>query len=163
MKKLVSLLLALVATVAVSAQSLPNLKVEDLAGKEIAVRSLVGEKPLIMCFWAITCKPCIMEINTINDQIEEWRKMADFNVVVVSVDDVRMKSKARSFAQSNGWDWGFTCLFDYNQALKRAMNVSLTPQSFVFDKQGNVVFSHSGYTPGSEQQLIEKVIEISKK
>ena len=60
-----------------------------------------------------------------------------------------------------GWD--FICLFDQNQTLKRAMNVSLTPQSFVVDADGNVVFSHSGYTPGSEQQLLDKVIEISKR
>ena len=43
------------------------------------------------------------------------------------------------------------------------MNVSLTPQSFVVDSKGNIVYSHTGYTPGSEQELIDKVIKISKK
>ena len=42
------------------------------------------------------------------------------------------------------------------------MNVSLTPQSFVLDKEGRIVFSHSGYTPGSEQLLLDKILELNK-
>ena len=96
-----------------------------------------------------------------NDALEEWREEADFEVVAISVDDVRLKARAKAKATSMGWD--FVCLFDANQAMKRAMNVSLTPQSFVVDAEGNIVFSHSGYTPGSEQLLFEKLLETIKK
>ena len=149
------------AIATVSAQSLPDVRVENLDGVEVSVRSLAGKKPLIICYWSIACKPCIQELNSINDQIEDWRKEADFDVVAVSVDDVRLKATAKAKAASLGWE--FICLFDANQTLKRAMNVSLTPQSFVVDAEGNIVFSHSGYSPGSEQLLLDKVIEISKK
>jgi thioredoxin-related protein len=54
-------------------------------------------------------------------------------------------------------------VYDENQTLKRAMNVSLTPQSFVVDANGNIVYSHSGYTPGSEQLLFDKVVALKKK
>lgn len=161
MKKLFCLACALVAAVAVSAQALPDVKVETAEGKIISTRSLTGKKPLIISYWSIACKPCIQELNAINDALDEWREEADFDVVAVSVDDVRMKARAKAKASSLGWE--FICLFDENQALKRAMNVSLTPQSFVVDADGNIVFSHSGYTPGSEQVLLDKVIEISKK
>ena len=43
------------------------------------------------------------------------------------------------------------------------MNVSLTPQSFVVDKKGNIVYSHTGYTPGCENELIDIVIDLNKK
>ena len=49
------------------------------------------------------------------------------------------------------------------QELKRAMNVSLTPQSFVVDAEGNIIYSHSGYTPGSEQELFDKIVALKKK
>ncbi|MBQ2418161.1 MAG: TlpA family protein disulfide reductase [Alistipes sp.] len=160
MKRLFTLILALVAVVAASAQQLPDVKVENAEGKVISVRELTG-KPLIICYWSITCKPCIQELMTILDQIEDWKAEADFEVVAVSVDDARLKATAKAKSKAFGDD--FICLFDYNQALKRAMNVSLTPQSFVVDGKGNIVYSHTGYTPGSEQELIEKVIEISKK
>ena len=160
MNKLLCLAVALVASLAVSAQQLPDVKVENEAGKVISTRSLVG-KPMIISYWSLACKPCIQELNAMNDALEEWREEADFEVVAVSVDDVRLKARAKAKATSMGWD--FVCLFDANQAMKRAMNVSLTPQSFVVDAEGNIVFSHSGYTPGSEQLLFEKLLETIKK
>lgn len=151
----------MMSVAAVSAQALPDVQVENAQGKMISTRSLVNGKPLIISYWSIACKPCIQELNAINDQLEEWREEADFDVVAVSVDDVRLKATAKAKAAAMGWD--FTCIYDANQALKRAMNVSLTPQSFVVDAEGNIVFSHSGYTPGSEVVLLEKVLEISEK
>ena len=124
-------------------------------------RSLIGGKPLIISFWSLACKPCIQELNAINDQLDEWREQADFEVIAVSVDDVRMKAAAKAKSRSFGWD--FICIFDGNQTLKRAMNVSLTPQSFVLDKEGRIVFSHSGYTPGSEQLLLDKILSLTNR
>jgi len=161
MKKLFCLVIAMMSVAAVSAQALPDVQVENAQGKMISTRSLVNGKPLIISYWSIACKPCIQELNAINDQLEEWREEADFDVVAVSVDDVRLKATAKAKAAAMGWD--FTCIYDANQALKRAMNVSLTPQSFVVDAEGNIIFSHSGYTPGSEVVLLEKVLEISEK
>jgi thioredoxin-related protein len=62
-------------------------------------------------------------------------------------------------AQGQGWD-DFICLYDKNQDFKRAMNVASTPWVFVVDGEGNIVYSHSGYTPGSEQELFEKILEL---
>lgn len=159
MKKLFGLVCALMTVVGVSAQKLPDVKIENADGEMISTASLTGKKPLIISYWSIACKPCLQELNAINDQLEEWREEADFDVIAVSVDDVRLKSTAKARAAAFGWD--FICLFDDNQTLKRAMNVNLTPQSFVVDAQGNIVFSHTGYTPGSEQLLLDKIIEIS--
>ena len=41
------------------------------------------------------------------------------------------------------------------------MNVSLTPQTFIVDAEGMIVYSHSGYTPGSEQELLDKLLELA--
>lgn len=159
--KTVSVLCFLTLSFFASAQTLPDVKVEDAQGKEISTRSLLTGKPLIISYWSIACKPCIQELNAINDAIEEWREEADFDVIAVSVDDVRMQATAKAKASALGWE--FTCIYDANQDLKRAMNVSLTPQSFVVDAEGNIVFSHSGYTPGSEELLFDKVLELSGK
>lgn len=143
------------------AQQLPDVKVEDIDGKVVSVRSLVKGKPMIISYWSIACKPCIQELNAINDALEDWRKEADFDVVAVSTDDARLKSAGKNMATSRGWE--FICLFDDKQTLRRAMNVTLTPQSFIIDGEGNIVYSHSGYTPGSEEVLFEKILELKKK
>ena len=150
------LMLALVIGVSASAQTLPDVKVENQEGKVISVRELVDGTPMIISFWSTTCKPCIMELNAINDSFYEWLEEVDMKVVAISVDDSRTLSRARAMTQGQGWD-DFVCLYDKNQDFKRAMNVSLTPHTFIVDGNGTIVYSHSGYTPGSEQELFEKI------
>ena len=161
MRKILTLLTLVLATFVASAQQLPDVKVEDAQGKLVSVRSLAQGKPMIISYWSIACKPCIQELNAINDSLAEWREEADLVVVAVSVDDARLKASAKAIASSRGWE--FVCVYDENQTLKRAMNVSLTPQSFVVDANGNIIYSHSGYTPGSEQLLFDKVVALKKK
>ena len=42
------------------------------------------------------------------------------------------------------------------------MNVTLTPQVYVVDKDGKIVYSHTGYSPGSENELLKKIKELKK-
>ena len=155
------LMLALFVGVSASAQTLPDVKIENQEGKVISIRDVVDGTPMIISFWSTTCKPCIMELNAINESLYEWLDEVDMKVVAVSVDDARTLSRARAMTQGQGWD-DFTCLYDKNQDLKRAMNVSLTPHTFIVDGKGNIVYSHSGYTPGSEQELFEKIKKLQK-
>ena len=156
MKKMMFLMLALFIGVSASAQSLPTVNVENQEGKVVSTRDLVDGTPMIISFWSTTCKPCIAELNAINESLYEWVDEVDMKVVAVSVDDSRTLTRARGMAQGQGWD-DFICLYDKNQDFKRAMNVASTPWVFVVDGEGNIVYSHSGYTPGSEQELFEKI------
>ena len=159
MKKFMFLMVALFVGVSASAQMLPDVKVENQEGKTISIREVVDGTPMIISFWSTTCKPCIMELNAINESLYDWQEEVDMKVVAVSVDDARTLSRARAMTQGQGWD-DYTCVYDKNQDLKRAMNVSLTPHTFIVDGKGNIVYSHSGYTPGSEQELFEKIKKL---
>lgn len=156
MKKFMFLMLALIVGFSASAQSLPDVKIENQEGKVISTKSLVDGTPMIISFWSTTCKPCIMELNAVNDNLYDWLEEVNMKVVAVSVDDARTVSRARAMTKGQGWD-DFVCIYDKNQDFKRAMNVSLTPHTFIVDGKGNIVYSHSGYTPGSEQELFEKI------
>ena len=161
MKKLLFLMLAVMVGVGASAQSLPDVKIENQEGKVISTKSLADGTPMIISFWSTTCKPCIQELNAINDNLADWLEEVDMKVVAVSVDDARTVSRARAMTKGQGWD-DYVCLYDKNQDFKRAMNVSLTPHVFIVDGKGNIVYSHSGYTPGSEQELFEKIKALKK-
>ena len=155
MKKLMFLMFALVMGFSASAQTLPDVKIENQEGKVVSIREVIDGTPMILSFWSTTCKPCIMELNAINNNLPDWLEEVNMKVVAVSVDDARTVSRARAMTQGQGWD-EYTCLYDKNQDLKRAMNVSLTPHTFIVDGDGTIVYSHSGYTPGSEQELFKK-------
>ena len=70
MKKIVLAALVLLATSVAMAQ-IPSVKVENNKGKTISTASLVdGKTPMIISFWAVTCKPCIRELDAINEALQ---------------------------------------------------------------------------------------------
>ena len=161
MNKLIYIVFFLLFTLTASAQDAwPDVKVENAKGEVISTKNILGGKPAIVSFWGVTCKPCLTELNTLNELMEEGKEEVDFNIIAVSIDDSRFTARARSMVK--GFDWNFICLFDKNQDLKRAMNVMLTPQTFVVDGTGKVVYAHTGYTPGSEYELLEQLKAIGK-
>ncbi len=139
---------------------IPSVKVEDGKGKVVNTAELVdGKTPMIISFWAVTCKPCIRELDAINDVYLDWIEEANFRVVAVSTDDARFTAQARSLAEGHGWS-DYTLLYDKNGDFKRAMNVQFTPQVYVVDKDGKIVYSHTGYTPGGEYELFEIIKKL---
>ena len=59
-------------------------------------------------------------------------------------------------ARGRGWD-NFLFAFDTNKEYTRAMNVVSMPHVFLYDKNGKLVYSHVGYSPGDEQELFRKI------
>ena len=159
MKKMLFAALMLLISSTAMAQ-IPSVKVEDGKGKVVNTAELVdGKTPMIISFWAVTCKPCIRELDAINDVYLDWIEEANFRVVAVSTDDARFTAQARSLAEGHGWS-DYTLLYDKNGDFKRAMNVQFTPQVYVVDKDGKIVYSHTGYTPGGEYELFEVIKKL---
>ena len=59
--------------------------------------------------------------------------------------------------------WKYTILSDVNSDLKKTLNFPNVPQTFLIDKSGNIVYSHSGYAPGDEDELEKKIKKIASK
>lgn len=136
----------------------PSVKVETSKGEVFETKSLLrAGKPMIISFWSTSCKPCIRELDAVYDALPDWKEEVDFNVVAVSTDDSRLLAKARSFAEGRGWGEDFLLLFDKNQDFMRAMNVSQVPHVFVLDSKGKVVYSHTSYLPGNENELFDAI------
>ena len=151
------LTVALLISTAAFAQ-VPSVTVEDAKGEAVDTKEIISEGvPTIVSFWSTICKPCIRELDAIYDALPDWMEEADFRVVAVSTDDSRLLAKAKSFAEGRGWGEDFTLLFDKNQDFMRAMNVSVVPHVFVFDANGNIVYSHTSYVPGGELEVFEAV------
>ena len=159
MKKMLFAALMLLISSTAMAQ-IPSVKVEDGKGKVVNTAELVdGKTPMIISFWAVTCKPCIRELDAIADLYPDWIEEANFRVVAVSTDDARFTAQARSLAEGHGWS-DYTLVYDKNGDFKRAMNVQFTPQVYVVDKDGKIVYSHTGYTPGGEYELFEEIKKL---
>ena len=96
-------------------QGIPAGEVENIAGQRVSTATFCdGKRPVAVSLWATWCKPCIKELDTVSELLEQWREEGlDFRFVAVSVDDSRSSSKARAFASGRGWD-GMELFFDPN-------------------------------------------------
>ena len=160
MKKLIITLLMLIAINQIFAQAqkqtLPDINLKDINGKLVNVGDYSKNgKIIIVSFWATWCTPCKKELNNINDLYEEWKSKYDIIVVAVTIDNARNVMKVKPYV--DGQAWPFDILLDVNSDLMRAMNVINPPHTFLIDKTGNVVYSHTGYLEGDEFTLEEKI------
>jgi peroxiredoxin len=158
-KSIILLFILLVGVAAQGLAQLPAVVLKDINGKTINTAKLSNEgKPFIITFFAKWCKPCNRELNAISEVYEEWQEETGVKVFAVSIDQAQDALKVKPFVDGNGWE--FHVLLDPNGAFKRALGVNLIPHAIVCDGKGNIVESHSGYTEGGEEQLIEKVRAI---
>ena len=76
-------------------------------------------------------------------------------VYAISIDEAQNSTKVKPLADSRGWEYDI--LLDQSGDFARAMGCQNPPHVVVVDGNGKVVESHSGYTEGSEDHLIELV------
>ena len=156
-----SLLLAVFTQAAMSAQSLPAVTLEDSDGHAVSSSSLVDGKPFIVTLWATFCKPCIKELDALNEVLLDMDQSELPKIIAICVDDSRSTAKARAFAAGRGWDY-VELLYDPNSDFRRAVNVNVIPHIFVYDSKGGQYYSHSGYVEGSEEELLNILKSCSK-
>ncbi|WP_329904997.1 TlpA disulfide reductase family protein [Porphyromonas pogonae] len=155
MKKLFFISLLLIACLQAKAQ-IPSVTIKDIDGKSIQTETLKnGDKPMIISFFATWCKPCLRELNAINEVYDDWQEETGVKLIAVSIDDGANSFKVKPLVKAQNWQ--YQVLLDTNSDLMRAMNVSMVPTIFVVDKNGKIVYRHAGYTEGSENELIKQV------
>jgi thiol-disulfide isomerase/thioredoxin len=136
-----------------------NISVKSLDGTTVQTSTFHNDgKPFILSFWATWCKPCLRELNTIKEVYEEWQEETGVKIIAVSIDDARAASRVKPMVNGNAWD--YEVYIDQNQDLKRAMNVVNVPHTFIINGKGEVVWQHTSFVEGSEEELIELVRKV---
>lgn len=161
LRTLLSVVTLSLTALCASAQ-LPSVQLKDLAGNPVDTSTLGNDgKPFIIDFWATWCKPCVRELKAIHELYPDWVDETGVKVYAVSVDDAQNSFKVKAFVEKQGWE--YVVLLDPNGEFKQAMGASNVPHTVLLDGNGKVVESHSGYTDGSEEHLIDQVRKLIEK
>lgn len=138
---------------------IPSVTLKDIDGKSINTDKTNNDgKPVIISFFATWCKPCLRELNAINEVYEEWQEDTGVKLIAVSIDEGANSFKVKPLARTQGWT--FSVWLDSNKDFMRAMNVNMVPSVFVLDGKGNIAYRHTGYVEGGESELIRQVKKI---
>lgn len=159
MKKLIPLLLLLVSLAATSQNEMPNVNLTTVDGNVFNSSSIsTDDKVTIVSLWATWCVPCLKELDAISEIYDEWQEETGVELYAISVDDSRTVKRVKPLI--NGKSWDYTVLLDTNNDFKRALGAATVPLTLLV-KNNEIVYRHSGYSPGAEYELYEKIKEFS--
>jgi cytochrome c biogenesis protein CcmG, thiol:disulfide interchange protein DsbE len=143
-------------------QPVPAVDLKTLDGKTINSATFNnGGKPMVINFWATWCKPCVRELTNIAEVYDDWVKETGVKVIAISIDDSRSMARVAPFV--NGKDWSYEVYCDPNGDFQRAMNVINPPYTFLVDGNGKIVWQHTSYADGDENELYEQIKKLVKK
>ena len=155
MKNLIIGLFLFVSTSVVAQDALPDIALETLDGQTTTLTSEANRSELtIVSLWATWCVPCIKELDAISEIYSDWQDETGVSLIAVSIDDARTVRRVRPMINGKGWEYNI--LLDTNNDVKRALGAATVPLT-VLVKNGQIVYRHSGYTPGAEYELYEEI------
>ncbi len=155
MKQLICVLLLALSFNAISQENLPTVEIKTLDGDSTTLQDISKDNDLyVVSLWATWCVPCKKELDAINEVYVDWQDETNVKVFAISVDDSRTVSRVKPMINGKAWD--FTILLDTNNDLKRELGASTIPLTLII-KNGKIVYRHSGYTAGAEDELYEQI------
>ena len=163
MRFYILLALTIMATSSFAQKSVPDIEFKSLDGKTVNLKDYAANgKITVISFWATWCSPCKKELDAIADLYPDWQEKYDVELLAISIDTPRaLASKVPGIVSSKGWE--YEVLSDSELALQKALDFQTVPQTFILDQNGNIVYDHSGYTPGDEYELEDKIKALAKK
>ena len=158
MKKIVYLLVFSLNFMLFGQRQLPNTSLKTLSGTNTTLSEIAKKNELIIVsLWATWCVPCKNELDAVADVYDDWVSETGVKYFAVSIDDSRTAKRVKPMINGKGWE--FEILLDENSDLKRAFGVSTVPYTVII-KSGEIVYKHTGYTPGFEDELYNRIVAL---
>ena len=160
MKNILFIAFILLANTVLAQNELPNVKLETMEGENTTLRdAATNDGVTIVSLWATWCVPCLKELDAISEVYDDWQDETKVNLIAISIDDSRTVKRVKPLINGKGWD--YTILLDTNNDVKRALGAATVPLTLLV-KDGKIVYRHSGYSPGAENELYEEIKKNSK-
>lgn len=135
----------------------PDFNLPDMNGKNYQLSENFGKGPILINFWATWCIPCREEMKKLKKIYSTYEKDG-LQILSISIDDPKTVSKVRSFIRTN--QYPFTVLLDTNNEVFQLYKGTNPPLSVLMDKEGKIVYDHTGYRKGDEKKLEAEIAAL---
>lgn len=121
----------------VPGQPIPDLVLNDLEGRPVALRSWQGT-PMVINFWASWCPPCLREMPA----FENVARQREGEVVIVGLNVREDAATARTLADRTGVT--YPLLLDADGVAARSFGVVNMPTTVFVTADGTIATGHAG-------------------
>ncbi|MCP4678403.1 MAG: TlpA family protein disulfide reductase [Deltaproteobacteria bacterium] len=140
-----------------SGGEISDFALKDVDGRTHALSDYLGDKVIVLSFWATWCEPCKKEMTGLQKLYEEH---ADKGLIILSIsmDEPEYQGEVRPFVKQRGFT--FPVLLDTESLVTNQFNPRRSaPYNMIISRQQKTVWSHEGYVPGDEQKLEAAILD----
>ena len=143
---------------ALKGKPLPDFVFKDILGNTYTPEDIKG-KVVVINFWFINCAPCVEEMPELNKLVKEYENNKDVLFLALTLDE--KGSMLNKFLETNVFNYNI--IPDSQDYIMNKLQVNSFPTHIVLDKNSNVVFTFSGYTPQVGELIKSSIISFLEK
>ena len=130
----------------------PPFTVQDMDGKEYSLESLRG-KVVVLNFWFVECRPCIMEMPRLNELVEKYQDRDDVIFLAIATNP---KEKVEKLLKKHAFNYQ---IIPDREDLIEEYGVETFPRHIVIDQDSRIAFSTLGALIDRIDQKVEALIQ----
>jgi peroxiredoxin len=120
----------------------PEVKMKDISGKEVSFSDARKKNGLLVMFSCNTC-PYVIKNQSRTKEACQFASSNDIGVVLLNANEAQRSGddsyeEMKAYATEQGYNWYY--LVDKNSAMADAFGANRTPECFLFDKVGKLVY-----------------------
>jgi peroxiredoxin len=130
---------------------------KDVDGKSHALSDYLGQKVILISFWATWCEPCKKEMVQLQ-QLYETHADAGLMIISISMDEPESVGDVRPYVKQRRYT--YPVLLDTESQVTNQLNPRrAAPFSLLIGRNQEIVWEHEGYVPGDEKKIDAAVLE----
>lgn len=126
----------------------------DIYGLKYSLENLKG-KIIVMNFWFVACKPCITEMPELNKLVDSYKNQ-DVVFLGFALDP---KPKIDSFLKKMSFSYA---IIPNSKKIVDNYKVSSFPTNIIINQNSKIVYSASGLTPSTIDEMAETIENLIK-
>lgn len=119
-----------------------DVKMKDVSGKEISFKAAQKKNGLLVMFSCNTC-PYVIKNQQRTKEVAAYALKNDIGVVLVNSNEAQRSDDdsyeaMKAYAKEQGYNWYY--VVDEKSAIADAFGANRTPENFLFNKEGKLVY-----------------------